>query len=465
MANFDIKGFSVIDSCKIKAMFLLFCFCIIFVCFLSNFMNIANDEFFDKHQKEMEGFVLSRIVLTEDKGIGSEGGLLIQGVNKDVLTFDDIVDDQYYHFLQNRVFNYYWVYESHHGGNAAMFYLINTLLPFSAIDRYLWLGFINTGLVSLVFCLIVLWFYSEFGIFVAFSVLLSIILSQWLTVFGRNLYWAIWNFYLPALAVMYYFKYNNSKTFSLRRLSIIIFIMICVKCYISGYEYITTAILMMLVPIVFYVIKLSYNFKRIIIILSIAMLASFSAILLSVFLLTAQIAVAKGSLSQGIEHITLSLQRRTYADSNILPKEYKERLDVSVISVLKIYFSGIYLDATKYIDETSGILYNYLKIRYINLIKLFMLSTMILLLLSKFYSPEERRLIYALSASCWFSILAPLSWLIIFKSHSAMHYHMNYLVWQMPFTMFGFAVSGLSLLSLISIVMQRKRPLSKRFFY
>jgi len=222
---------------------------------------------------------------------------------------------------------------------------------------------------------------------------------------------------------------------------------------------------MMLVPIVFYVIKLSYNFKRIIIILSIAMLASFSAILLSVFLLTAQIAVAKGSLSQGIEHITLSLQRRTYADSNILPKEYKERLDVSVISVLKIYFSGIYLDATKYIDETSGILYNYLKIRYINLIKLFPLSTMILLLLSKFYSPEERRLIYALSASCWFSILAPLSWLIIFKSHSAMHYHMNYLVWQMPFTMFGFAVSGLSLLSLISIVMQRKRPLSKRFFY
>ena len=33
----------------------------------------------------------------------------------------------------------------------------------------------------------------------------------------------------------------------------------------------------------------------------------------------------------------------------------------------------------------------------------------------------------------WFSILAPFSWYIIFKAHSFIHMHMNFIVWQMPF--------------------------------
>jgi hypothetical protein len=43
----------------------------------------------------------------------------------------------------------------------------------------------------------------------------------------------------------------------------------------------------------------------------------------------------------------------------------------------------------------------------------------------------------------WFSLLAPLSWFVIFKAHSYIHTHMNFIVWQMPFTFFGFAACGL----------------------
>ena len=44
----------------------------------------------------------------------------------------------------------------------------------------------------------------------------------------------------------------------------------------------------------------------------------------------------------------------------------------------------------------------------------------------------------------WFSFLAPLSWFVIFKAHSHCHTHMNFLVWQMPFTILGVALCGVA---------------------
>ena len=48
----------------------------------------------------------------------------------------------------------------------------------------------------------------------------------------------------------------------------------------------------------------------------------------------------------------------------------------------------------------------------------------------------------ALTATLWVSLLAPLSWFVIFKGHSAIHTHMNPIVWYMPFLLFGFILTG-----------------------
>jgi hypothetical protein len=55
----------------------------------------------------------------------------------------------------------------------------------------------------------------------------------------------------------------------------------------------------------------------------------------------------------------------------------------------------------------------------------------------------------ALIGAAWFAILPPLSWFVLFKAHSAIHGHLNFIVWQMPFTFFGFAVIGLLLHPLV----------------
>ena len=50
------------------------------------------------------------------------------------------------------------------------------------------------------------WFYDEFGGRVAIFVVGSAVLSQWLTVFGKNLWWSLWAFYLPMIVVLYFLK-------------------------------------------------------------------------------------------------------------------------------------------------------------------------------------------------------------------------------------------------------------------
>jgi hypothetical protein len=54
----------------------------------------------------------------------------------------------------------------------------------------------------------------------------------------------------------------------------------------------------------------------------------------------------------------------------------------------------------------------------------------------------ERRTSAALLAATWFSLLAPLSWFVLFKAHSFIHTHMDAIVWHMPFVLLGFAVVG-----------------------
>ena len=67
-------------------------------------------------------------------------------------------------------------------------------------------------------------------------------------------------------------------------------------------------------------------------------------------------------------------------------------------------------------------------------------------------SAQQRKRNLALITTLWVSILAPLSWYVIFKGHSYIHTHMNHILWQMPFTFFGFAVCGVAIKSLFDKV-------------
>lgn len=80
-------------------------------------------------------------------------------------------------------------------------------------------------------------------------------------------------------------------------------------------------------------------------------------------------------------------------------------------------------------------------VRFAQLIAAFGVATLLLIGIGLRDTPE-RRVSLGLIAATWFSLLAPLSWFVIFKAHSHIHVGMNQIAWHMPYVLFGFAIVG-----------------------
>jgi hypothetical protein len=302
------------------------------------------------------------------------------------------------------------------------------------------------------------WFYEEFGGWVAIFVIGSAVLSQWLTVFGKNLWWSLWAFYLPMIVVMYFLKrYRETLDRQLIRFGIVIFIAVSIKCFINGYEYITTTLIMMMVPFVYYVILDKWSGRQYVKWMLAAGLGSGVAIFLSFIMLCFQIGAAKDGFMDGVGHIIWSFGKRTYGEASDFPPVYAASLEAGTVGVVITYMNGIFFDLNNYLSQTNTFISNaVLKVRYVYLIVLFMLMSVLLFLrINEKAIAAQRQHYIALIWTTWFSILAPLSWFVIFKAHSYIHVHMSFLLWQMPFTFFGFAVFGAALIT--SLKSERKR--------
>ena len=304
---------------------------------------------------------------------------------------------------------------------------------------------ITSALSAVALTLVILWFHFEFGLISAFLVLASAVFSQWLTVFGRNLWWSLWAFYLPLLAVMFFLKLNRTPTKRhFIRFGILVGIAVFAKCFFNGYEYITTTLVMMTVPFIYYSILDHADLRQFIKGAVSIITGTGAAILVSLVILLLQIGLAEGNMLSGITHITSTLEKRTYGDASDYNSEFSASLDASAIGVVLNYINGPYLDIRPDADGSdSARADTVIEIRYSYLIVSFVVMSLLAVFAwTRNKSTEQRQRDIAVVITTWFSILAPLSWFIIFKSHSYIHTHVNYIVWQMPFTLFGFAIWG-----------------------
>ena len=331
------------------------------------------------------------------------------------------------------------------GGQGILFSLLDRLIPLSPQIK-LWSFYVLTALLSAIaLTAIIGWFYEEFGGWVAICIAGSAVLSQWLTVFGRNLWWSLWAFYLPMIVVMYFLKRHRvSANRQFIRFGVLIFISVFIKCFINGYEYITTTLVMMMAPCIYYAILDKWSRRQCMKWTLAAVSGSGVAIFLSLMLLCFQIGSVKGGFLDGVEHVVYSLGKRTHGDAQGFPEVYAASLEAGTLRVVITYVGGVFFNFNNYLSHTNVFVSNFLlKVRYGYLIVLFMVMSVLLFLRSNGKMRAERRRHYiALIFTTWFSILAPLSWYVIFKAHSYIHTHMSFLLWQMPFTFFGFAVFG-----------------------
>jgi len=454
---------------------------LLFLGFYKNDWRVAYQQWFDNFQRDDESLVIGRLVKSRQDGIFSSGGLTGKGsldaravsfdepgegssqdpAQPNDLQFETIQENQYRAYFNGLAFTSYTTYNSQMGGQGMFFSMLDRLTTFSPEQKFHFFQAFTSLLSALTISAIVLWFYWEFGLTVALFVLASAICSQWLVVFGRNLWWSMWSFYLPVAVMMHQLRLKR-EVMNIRQfaLAATVFLTIFIKCLFTGYEYMTTTLVMMIVPLVYYGILWGWSYRKFLTGLVTAAFGSGLAIFLTLIILCFQVASVKGSFRDGVNHIVYSFAVRTHANPHEFSSEYAASLASGTIPVIIKYLRGTYFDAHTYISFSNRFVSTHLlKWTYLHLILLFLImSGLLSILRNRCRSEEEKRKQLALILATWFSILAPLSWFIIFKAHSYIHTHMNFIVWQMPFVFFGFALCGLVVKSLLRDGFRHPQP-------
>jgi len=409
---------------------------LLFCGFYWNCFHVTDRRLFVSHQRDVEFLVVGRLVKSHSDGILSAGGLpgWVSPGTTPLAYGDQAFDYQYRAYINGLTFDSYKPYESQNGGQALVLSLLDRSVPLSPHARLQFFRMLTSLLLALTLTMVVLWFFREFGSCVAMFVLVSMVVSQWLAILGRNPWWSTWAFYLPMVVVMHFLRHDRPLTNGhVLKFGILVFISVLAKCLLTGYEYITTTLIMMIVPFVYYGIldRLSTrNFMRYTLA---AIFSSSVAIFLSLTILCCQIAAVEGNMRAGVDEITYSLQKRTHADPSGFPLVYRDSLGSSTASVVLKYLNSKF----------------FLKVRYWFLTALFLVMSVAVILRGNRYAFASHRKTAALVLATWFSALAPLSWFVIFKAHAFIHTFIDPIVWQMPFTLFGFAVCGLAVRSVL----------------
>jgi len=421
----------------------------------------AGKQWFYDWRKIQEGMVIARIVESRETGVLSHGGLLGFGCaatsNCDWESFD--LDQGYMIYRENGRFQSYSPYTSHPGLQGVIFSLFELATNFSpSLNLRLFHGAISL-LSAFVLGLFIYWIFKELGAAAGSLTLMFIALSEWMTLFSGNIFWNIWAFYLPLVISSLYLMNNSSpENYKHTMFSIMLVIAMYIKCLFTGFEYITTALVMSLMPFVFYAVRDSWKCSRFLMRSLHASLSLLTGVVAGLLTLIWQIIQVKEGFREAVTTILDAFGKRSIGD----PTQYVSEADslkAGLFPVLIQYINGraILLRQIIPIKDFS------IEISYSALFLLFASLTVLLatyIMRSNIFS-ATRASSSAIIITTWISVLAPLSWFIIFKAHSYVHTQMNFIIWQMPFTLYGFALCGYTIGLFIDLVSIKKLPRSQ----
>jgi hypothetical protein len=401
--------------------------------------------FFD-WQKFHEHIVVARLVQSRQAGMFSYGALLGYG---DITTWDvsnAVIDHEYDLFANGGQFSTYWPYNSVPGLQA---------IPFSLVDRYTGLApattlklfrLVEAVLTAAVFGLFLIWILGQFGLTAVLVTLAFITGSEWLTLYGANFYWNLWAFYLPLVIFCIYLQ-RSTETGRFRQPHIFILLAVTLftKCLFNGFEFISTALVMPFTALVYYALRQRWPLRDFLRRFVSAAFGALTGTLAALGILALQIASVLGGWGQAFEFIAHTFGKRSFGDPSQYGGLEAESLRANVFSVLGTYFNGRAFNLNSVLHTNiPGFEFSYSQIFI-----LFVLFTLLLFLRDRFWGGfPNRQAAMALVIATWFSVLAPLSWFVLFKAHSYVHVQLDFIIWQMPFTLFGFALCGFVLANL-----------------
>ncbi len=384
-------------------------------------------------QTTSERVVVARLAKSQQDGLFSAGGLLGLLDAEDGWAFGaEIANHQYQVYETGQPIQSYLVYKSHPGFQGIVFGLVDTLTNFPAFTN-LEIFRCSVALVSaVVIALIAAAIAVEFGWLAALLILIFAAVSEWMILPAGSLYWNLWAFFLPFVCGIFLLADASKKNiFPSFRIYFVIFLTALIKILFTGFEIITAALVMATVPFVYFAVRDNWDWKTLMrraihlgIVLALATITGLGVLIL-------QIASADGSLKSGLYYVTDTFNRRAAGNADEYRGVYAESLRASHAEVLGRYLS------------TEALSIGNVTVAYWQLIGVFALFTLLYLYRRRnappAKSPDSG---VALVVATWYSVLAPLSWFIIFKPTAYIHTFLFPMAWQMPFVLLGIALCG-----------------------
>jgi hypothetical protein len=401
-----------------------------------------------------EIFIMGRLVKSHQDGVFSAGGLLGIGDVSEGNYNNATIQNQYKKYDKGTNFSEYWTYKSQPGFQGMVYGIVDAWTDFAPSTNLLIFRSSVSLALSLILSGVCLWLLLEFGWIASISAAIFILLSRTLAVFGGNLFWSIWSFYLPLLVLAFLLRNVNAKgeyTLTLR-FTLVVFFLSLIKILFSGFEFITTALVMDTVPFIYYAVLTRQKWKIFIrgfINLGIGLVGS---VLAGLFLLSIQIRLDVGNYKDAFTHIIYSWRNRTYDHGALTygaSDSFKGVVEKTV-DVIKHNLNGYAFSLSTQHPVISDLIRDLIDGKYMFLVILFATAT-VLLLITNAYSrrKDDHQIGLALVVTSWYSALAPLSWFVVFRDHALGHTTLDYIVWEMPFTIFGFALVGYTVSTLI----------------
>lgn len=446
-----------------KHILFIISFFLLFLSFQYNYFNIIPENQFQFFQKDSESLIVGRMVKSKEEGMLSYGALLgwchpakeLCDTSKwenevpPFIRFGGWGYDVKYH--SNKFFyqfeaqedglssSAYELYYSHPSAHAFTYSIIERLFRIDGYDSAFWMRCLNSFFSALIFSLLVIWTLETFGLVSSIVLFLCLLFSYWITQFGNNIYHMLGMLYLPFVCSLFFLKsHTGLSRKTIIKHSLLIGSVMLAKCLFTGFEYITVAMTMAVVPMFFYFLLYRYSYKEIVRLFFSSVFSMAIAVVIVLTILVLQISAVKGGVVEGIEYIIWTFSRRTIGTGSGYDMGAIGQ-SLSVFKVIARYWQVPIFDLSNYIPLKINFNFCFSLLATCSLFTTFFLKKM---------RVELRNKQQALILTLWFSFLAPLSWLVVFKNHCWIHLHMNPIIWWMPFLLFGAMFFGVTIAKL-----------------
>lgn len=388
----------------------------------------------ESFSKDSESYVIGSLVEAKQFGFKSGLGRLSRVIDPNATDWFYNVQITYKSYIENEFFEYYDFekYNSQLGAQGILFRIMDIILypVFGGKTSLLIMQGFNALMLSVVISIIAYYFYIRFGIYSLILFIIGIFYNQWILLASKNMYWIIWSMYLPmAISCIYALNKKHKILFLIS-----LFLAIIFKSA-SGYEYISTVLVAMMIPLLNEEI---INYKKPIIFLKnllIPSLIGIAGFFTTIYLHFLRYRLRGWGVKEALHELEIIIVKRTHGSLEAMGLYYEaleKALEEPISVVLSKYFKASSINI--YINN------DYLDIKIWQVILIIVIGITFGLFVY-FKKKQDIKIISAIIITV-VSFLAPISWFILAKAHSAAHTFLNVFLWYLPFIPVGLSGIG-----------------------